>query len=263
MGITAEFNPDLALREFGTEGREAEECLPERLVVGEIYDFLKKGMRLYYLSDSEWYSGGEMPLCKTPGMEKLSRPLASIKIVEVMHFLKGGAVWTKGKYRVIEVFDESSDKVNFEGYRRVRGNNDKDVKKVPRVGLGVIIKRGGKILLGKRIGSHGEGSWCFPGGHLEMFEGFGECAKRETMEETGLNIEVVDEIPIVTNDFFIKEGKHYITVFIRANYIDGEAEIMEKDKCEEWRWFEWDEMPDNLFVPLKNLKKEGYNPFER
>ncbi len=120
MGIAVEFCPDLALREFGTEGRKAEECLPEVLVAGEVRDFLKKGQRNYYLSDSEWWSGGELPLCKTPGMEKLSRPLASIKIIEATHFLKDGVVWTKGKYKIVEVFDESSSKINFEGYMRVR-----------------------------------------------------------------------------------------------------------------------------------------------
>lgn len=120
MGIAVEFCPDLALREFGSEGREGEECLPEELVVGEVYDFLKKGMRVYYLSDDEWWSKGELPLCKTPGMQKLSRPLASVKILEVTHFLRGGVVWTRGKYKVVEVFDEGSEKINFESYRRVR-----------------------------------------------------------------------------------------------------------------------------------------------
>ena len=120
MGIVVEFNPDLALREFGTEGRDSKECLPERLVAGEVYEFLKKGQRLYYLSDSEWWSKGELPLCKTSGMEKLSRPLASVKILEAMHFLKDGIVWTKGKYKVVEVFDENSEKINFEGCKRVK-----------------------------------------------------------------------------------------------------------------------------------------------
>jgi 8-oxo-dGTP diphosphatase len=134
---------------------------------------------------------------------------------------------------------------------------------MPRVGVGTIILRDDKVLMGKRKNSHGDGYWGFSGGHLELFESFEECAKRETLEETGLVIEVIKELAVVTNDFFKAEIRHYATVFVRANYVNGEAKILEPDKCEEWKWFKWDEMPENLFVPIKNLKEEGYNPFER
>ena len=46
MGIQVDFNPDLALRnilEFKSGNRKEEECVPENLKAGEIYDFLKKG----------------------------------------------------------------------------------------------------------------------------------------------------------------------------------------------------------------------------
>lgn len=58
--------------------------------------------------------------------------------------------------------------------------------KFPRVGVGVVVIHGKKILLGKRKNSHGEGEWAFPGGHLEFGESVQECAKRELLEETGL-----------------------------------------------------------------------------
>lgn len=131
----------------------------------------------------------------------------------------------------------------------------------PKVGVGTIILNNGKVLLGKRKGSHGEGDWCFPGGHLEGGESFYDCARRETLEETGLEIKVIEEIPFATNDIFEKEDKHYVTVFVRANYIGGEPKIMEPEKCEEWRWFDWSNLPENLFVPIQNLIKQKYNPF--
>jgi 8-oxo-dGTP diphosphatase len=31
---------------------------------------------------------------------------------------------------------------------------------------------------------------------------------------------------------------------------------MEPDKCSEWKWFEKDNFPDNVFLPIKNLLKE-------
>ncbi|MFA4817545.1 MAG: hypothetical protein WC608_02330 [Parcubacteria group bacterium] len=120
MGIQVEFNPDLALRdisEFKTGKRKIEECVPESLEEGKIYDFFKKGQRLYYLSDSELWGKGQIPLMRTSGDEKLSRPLASIKILEATHFLENGEVYTSGKYKVIKVFDESDPKIHFESFK--------------------------------------------------------------------------------------------------------------------------------------------------
>jgi hypothetical protein len=119
MGIQVEFNPDLALRKFGTSNRKSEECLPERLEEGKMYPFLKKGQRNYYLSDNPFWNFGEIPLVETSGGENLSRPLASIKIIEATHFLENGEVWTRGKYRIIEVFDINNSKINFEACKRI------------------------------------------------------------------------------------------------------------------------------------------------
>ena len=42
----------------------------------------------------------------------------------------------------------------------------------PKVGVGVMVFKDGKILLAKRKGSHGAGEYAFPGGHLEFGESF-------------------------------------------------------------------------------------------
>ena len=128
-------------------------------------------------------------------------------------------------------------------------------QKRPKVGVGVIVIKDGKVLLGKRKGSHGKGSWSFPGGHLEFNESLEDCARRETMEETGINIKNIRKATY-TNDIFLNEGKHYITCFVKADYDSGEVKLMEPDKCEEWGWFEWDKLPEPRFIPLQNLLKE-------
>ena len=122
MGIKVEFNPDLALRdisEYENGSRKIEECIPENLEAGKIYEFLKSGQRLFWFSDSEFWGNGQLPLCRTSGKEELSRPLASIKILEATHFLEDGKVWTKGKYKVVEVFDEKDPKIHFEACKRI------------------------------------------------------------------------------------------------------------------------------------------------
>ena len=117
MGIQVEFNPDLALRDMAEHQagrRKIEECVPEPLEAGKIYDFLKRGQRLYYLSDSPFWGEGQMPLMKTAGKERLSRPIASIKMLEITHFLDNGECYTRGKYKVVRVFDENDPVIHFE-----------------------------------------------------------------------------------------------------------------------------------------------------
>ena len=113
MGIQTEDNPDLALRnisEFKKGIRKKEECIPEEIQVSKTYEFLKKGQRNYWLE-------GEIPLLETAGNQQLSKPLASIVIIESTHFLFNGSPYTKGKYKVIEVFKD--DKIHFEGLKKI------------------------------------------------------------------------------------------------------------------------------------------------
>jgi 8-oxo-dGTP diphosphatase len=131
---------------------------------------------------------------------------------------------------------------------------------VPKVGVGVIVIKDGKVLLGKRKNAHGEGSWSFAGGHLDFGESIEECAVREVLEETGLKIKNIRMGPF-TNDVFKQENKHYITLFVIADYESGTVKVMEPDKCERWEWFEWNNLPKSLFLPIENLLKQNYNPF--
>jgi len=133
--------------------------------------------------------------------------------------------------------------------------------KKPKVGVGVIIIKDNKVLLGKRKGSHGEGSWCFPGGHLEFNESLENCSKREVLEETGIKIKNI-RFETITNDIFKEEGKHYITIFMLCEHDSGEVKVMEPEKCEKWDWFEWNNFPEPLFTPIQNLLKKDYNPLK-
>lgn len=133
--------------------------------------------------------------------------------------------------------------------------------KIPRVGVGVIVMKEGKLLLGQRKGSHGAGTWCFPGGHLVFGEGLEECARREVMEETGLQIKNLRRAGF-TNDFFESEGKHYVTVFLFSDWAGGEVQLREPEKCSEWHWFGWNELPKPMFAPtgqlLEQLSRQGF-----
>jgi 8-oxo-dGTP diphosphatase len=139
--------------------------------------------------------------------------------------------------------------------------NTSNTASLPRLGVGVIIVRERLVLLGRRKGSHGAGTWALPGGHLEFGESVEDCARRETAEETGLRLKMIRLGPY-TNDLMPSEGKHYVTVFVQASVEPGEPQVLEPEKCEGWSWFRWSELPENLFLPLKNLLKQGFSPNE-
>jgi 8-oxo-dGTP diphosphatase len=132
--------------------------------------------------------------------------------------------------------------------------------KRPRVGLGVLIFKDHKVLFGQRLSPHGEGMWCPPGGHLEFGESFEDCAQREVAEECGLT---VYHLAIVgcTNDIHENEGKHYVTIMMRADWVSGEPQVLEPHKMVKWQWFDWDNLPAPLFLSIENLIKTGFRPY--
>ena len=50
---------------------------------------------------------------------------------------------------------------------------------------------------------------------MEFGETFEQCAKREILEETGMEIEGV-EFVTATETMFAAEGKHYVTIFLSS-----------------------------------------------
>lgn len=129
----------------------------------------------------------------------------------------------------------------------------------PMIGIGVLIQKEGKVLLGERVGSHGAGAWSFPGGHLEFGETPEDCAHRETREEAGIEIMNIRRGPF-TNDFFQAEQKHYVTLFLLAEYASGVVRRMEPQKCRQWGWFAWDALPEPLFLSVQHLRDSGFRP---
>jgi 8-oxo-dGTP diphosphatase len=139
---------------------------------------------------------------------------------------------------------------------------DSEEHKRPKVGIGVFVFRDGKFLLGKRKNAHGDGTWGLPGGHLEFGESWEECARREVREEVGVEITNVRSLT-ATNDVYEKEGKHYITLFMRSDYLSGNPRNLEPHKLERWEWVAWDNLPSPLFLPIETLLMKGFDPTPR
>jgi 8-oxo-dGTP diphosphatase len=119
----------------------------------------------------------------------------------------------------------------------------------PKVGVGILIFKDRKILLGERKGSHGEGEYAFPGGHLEYMESFEDCAKREIAEECGIEVENI-RFEFLAN--LVKYApKHYVHIGLIADWKSGEPKVLEPDKCESWVWYNIDNLPEPIFEACK------------
>lgn len=121
-------------------------------------------------------------------------------------------------------------------------------KKYALVGIGVMVtNERGEVLLGLRHGSHGAGEWCFPGGKVDLGETMEETVKRETKEET--NLEVADlELISLTNEMrYLKDGKQFVVIGFKANSHQGELKLANPERFHKWGWFSLDNLPSPLF----------------
>lgn len=123
-----------------------------------------------------------------------------------------------------------------------------EIPKHPRIGLGIIIvNKEGRILIGKRRGSHAQ-KYSIPGGHLEMGETFEIGATREIKEETDLDIFEPKVIAVTNNlETFKEEGKHYISIILLVRKYSGELKNLEPEKCEGWIWCDPHKLPKPHF----------------
>ena len=134
----------------------------------------------------------------------------------------------------------------------------------PKVGVGVLItspKYPGCVLLGKRLGSAGSGTWATPGGHLEFGESWTDCATREVKEETGLDVHNVRPGTVI-NVVDPATNYHYVAVFMVAEARAGaEPYNAEPLKCEGWHWVNWAiDLPTPVFATLAKLRTLGFDP---
>jgi 8-oxo-dGTP diphosphatase len=123
------------------------------------------------------------------------------------------------------------------------------------IGIGVMVMKDGKVLLGKRKSSHGAGEYAFPGGHLEYMESFEQCARREIAEECGIKVGEIS-FQCLTN-MRQYAPRHYMHVGLLTSWISGEPATLEPDRCEGWDWYGLDHLPAPLYEP-SSIQIETY-----
>lgn len=132
-------------------------------------------------------------------------------------------------------------------------------KTFPKTTAGIIIyrKRNNKleVLLTKRNVNPFKGYWCFPGGHIELYEKAIDAAKREVFEETGIETNPVffgyfDEI-------FPELNLHNVVLFFYSEFKQDAVKINEEEVSD----FMWIEAHEALKLDLAFNHKQALEDF--
>lgn len=136
-----------------------------------------------------------------------------------------------------------------------------DQKQRPKVGIGVyILNDKNQVLMLFEHRADSGGTWAPPGGHLEFGEEFIDCVKRETREETGLEIKDAELWALNNNVSSSKVWPvHYVNLDFLVKSYKGEPKIMEPHKCKKIGWFNLSDLPKPMLLAPKNFFAN--NPF--
>jgi 8-oxo-dGTP diphosphatase len=128
----------------------------------------------------------------------------------------------------------------------------------PSVGVGVVLRRNGLVLVGLRRSGIQPGTWGLPGGHLDFGETWEACGRRETREETGLDL--VEPRFLGATETFAPDGSsHEITIFLEG-HAQGELRNPAPEETVRWEWHRWDALPAPLVRSLAAFRRAGYAP---
>jgi ADP-ribose pyrophosphatase YjhB (NUDIX family) len=99
--------------------------------------------------------------------------------------------------------------------------------------VAVLVVDQGRVLLGRRGGEPGRGTWSLPSGYVEWEDDFLTTAIREAKEETGLDVEIGSILNVVSS--FVSPKFHFLSVYVMARVVGGE--LAAGDDLEAVEWF--------------------------
>ncbi len=109
----------------------------------------------------------------------------------------------------------------------------------------LLFFRENQVLLLRRFNTgYGDGQYSVPAGHLDGGETVIAAARREGLEETGVRIEEDDLV--FSSVVHRRDGDERVDFFVQVRHWQGEPVNTEPEKCDELRWVNLDDLPDNV-----------------
>jgi ADP-ribose pyrophosphatase YjhB (NUDIX family) len=145
---------------------------------------------------------------------------------------------------------------------RIEHFNDPQAPKANAIVVAVtvfVLDDQDRMLLIRRTDN---GLWALPGGGQDFGEYIAETAVRETREEAGIDVEVIDVVGIYTNpnhvvEYSDGEVRQQFSICFRARYLHGEPTT--SDESAEVRWVARDELDLLPIHPSMRLRIDhGY-----
>jgi ADP-ribose pyrophosphatase YjhB (NUDIX family) len=109
----------------------------------------------------------------------------------------------------------------------------------PRVVAGVIVARGGRLLLLRRAIEPRYGTWTFPAGYMEIDETAEQAAAREAEEEVGLKVKPGPLVGVYSRP--APESPGVLVVVFQGQRPRGRVKV--GHEVLEARWFALDDIP--------------------
>ena len=100
----------------------------------------------------------------------------------------------------------------------------------PIIGVGILIQKNDNYLMIQRAANPDKGLWTVPGGLIEVGERAADAAVRESLEETGLIVNIRERIGVVDKIEYDEFGEvlyHFIILQYLASPIRGALSPMD------------------------------------